>query len=201
MEVIRTSRGGRKLVLNGQTYIVKKDNPGVQIRWVCTKSKEGCKGAVTTNDPPTGNARNATPHNHNASDVDVEVAKFRTALRENANQNHGATTSGLYLNGIQTLSPEALVAMPGANTIKRDIQRQKAKHRPVEPQTIQGIILAHPWTTIDGPRPAPFLIHDCGVLAGPNRVIVFAADDAITHLANTENLVHGRKLQKLPHHF
>ena len=56
----------------------------------------------------------------------------------------------------------------------------------MEPQTIQGIILAHPWTTTGGPRPAPFLIHDCGVLAGPNRFIVFAADDAKTHLANTD---------------
>ena len=154
----------------------------------------GMQGAVTTNDSPTGNARNATPHNHNASDVDVEVATFRKALRENANQNHGATTSGLETASVCRLSTEARVAMPGANTIKRVIQRQKAKHRSVEPQTIQGIILAHPWTTTGRPRPAPFLIHNCGVLAGPNRVIVFAADDAITHLANTDIFISTRFL-------
>ena len=63
MEIIKTCKGGEKLVLNGETYTVKKKTPGVQIRWSCSKAKRGCKGAVTTNDP-SGNARNRTMHNH-----------------------------------------------------------------------------------------------------------------------------------------
>ena len=185
MEIIKTCKGGEKLVLNGETYTVKKKTPGVQIRWSCSKAKRGCKGAVTTNDP-SGNARNRTMHNHGPSGVDVELAKFRSELRDTARQNTGATTSRLLLNGLQNLSVEAVIAMPIPNTIKRDIQRQKAKNRPIEPQTILDIILAHPWTSTGGAQPAPFLIYDNGPLAGRNRIIVFAADEPLMHLATSD---------------
>ena len=75
MEIIKTRKGGDKLVLNEEMYIVKKKKAGVQIRWVCSKSKHGCKGAVTTDDP-MGNARNHSPHNHGRSGIDTELAKF-----------------------------------------------------------------------------------------------------------------------------
>ena len=68
MEVIKTCKGGAKLVLDGETYIVKKKSPGVKIRWVCSKAGSGCKDAVTTDDP-SGNARNRTVHNHGVSGV------------------------------------------------------------------------------------------------------------------------------------
>ena len=76
--------------------------------------------------------------------------------------------------------------MPTPETIRRDIQRQKAKNRPIEPQTILDIILAHPWTSTGGARPVPFLIYDSCPLAGLNRVIVFAADEPLLHLAASD---------------
>jgi hypothetical protein len=179
MEVIKTCRGGAKLVLDDETYTVKKKRAGVQIRWVCSKAaKTGCKGAVTTDDP-SGNARNRSAHNHGSSGVDVELAKFRSNLRDTASQNNGATTSRLLLNGMQNLSQDAIIAMPKADTIRRDIQRHKAKNQPIEPQTILDIILAHPWTSTGGAHPVPFLIYDSGPLAGQNRIIVFAADEPV----------------------
>ena len=69
MEIIKTCRGGAKLVLDGETYTIKRKRPGVQIRWA---TKYGCKGAVTTDDP-SGNARNGHVHNHGRSDLDVEI--------------------------------------------------------------------------------------------------------------------------------
>ena len=186
MEIIKTCRGGAKLVLDGETYTVKKKRPGVQIRWVCSKAgKTGCKGAVTTDDP-SRNARNRCAHNHGSSDVDVELAKFRSDLREAAKQNNGVTTSRLFVNGLQNLSPEAIIAMPVPDTVRRDIQRHKAKNRPIEPQTILDIILAHPWTTTGGANPVPFLIYDNGAHAGHDRIIVFAADEPLLHLGTSD---------------
>lgn len=186
MEIIKTCRGGAKLVLDGETYTIKRKRPGVQICWVCSKAtKYGCKGAVTTDDP-SGNARSRHVHNHGRSDLDVELAKFRSDLPENAKQNTGATTSRILLQGLQQLSQEALLAMPTPDTIKRDIQRQKVKNRPIEPQTILDIILVHPWTTTGGARPVPFLIYDSGALASQNRIIVFAADEPLLHLAASD---------------
>ena len=103
MEIIKTRKGGDKLVLNEEMYIVKKKKAGVQIRWVCSKSKHGCKGAVTTDDP-MGNARNHSPHNHGRSGIDTELAKFRSNRRDNAQLNNAASTSRLLLTGRQMLN-------------------------------------------------------------------------------------------------
>ena len=186
MEIIKTCKGGDKLVLDGETYTVKKKTPGVKIRWSCSKAKSGCKGAVTTDDP-SGNARNRTVHNHGASGVQVEIAKFRSEIRDASRRNDGCTISRILANGLQNLSNEAIVAIPLPNTIRRDILRQKAKSRPIEPQTVLDIILTHPpWTTTGGAHPVPFLIYDNGIIAGQNRIIVFAADEPLQHLANSE---------------
>ena len=100
--------------------------------------KLGCQGAVTTDDP-----RNLTAHNHGTNATDVELKRFRADLRETAAQNTGAKTSRLIVNGLQTLSAEAIMAMPVPETIRRDVQRHKAKNRPVEPQDVLNIILGH----------------------------------------------------------
>ena len=110
------------LILNGETYTVKKKTAGVKILWSCSKVKSGCKGAVMTNDP-CGNARSLTVHNHGSRVVDTEVAKFRADLRESAERSTGAKTSRLIVNGLQNLSPEAIMAMPIPDTI-RDIRRR-----------------------------------------------------------------------------
>ena len=68
------------LILNGETYTVKKKTAGVKIRWSCSKVKSGCKGAVITDDP-SGNARNRTAHNHESRAVKTEVTKFQTKIQ------------------------------------------------------------------------------------------------------------------------
>ena len=182
MELLQTAQGGNKLVYNGNTYIIKKKNIG-SIRWVCTrKFKTGCSGAVTTDDP-MGNPRKETPHIHFPDETRVEVEKFRNGIKEAARRNHGAKTANILVDGVQTLSPEAALAIPQFDTLKRDIQRQKAKNRPLEPQSILDVIINHPWGTTGGIRPVPFLIYDSGMASGYNRVLVFAADDAISHLS------------------
>ena len=133
-----------------------------------------------------GNTRKLMPHNHLSSDVDVEVTKFRQTIKESSRQNTGAKTSDILSTGTQNLSAAAILATPLTLSLKRDIQRQKAKTRPVEPQSIQAINLVHPWTSTGGAHPVPFLIHDSGPLAVAQRIIVYAGDDALTHLASSD---------------
>ena len=68
------------LILNGETYTVKKKTAGVKILWSCSKMKSCCKGAVITDDP-SGNARNRTAHNHESRAVKTEVTKFQTKIQ------------------------------------------------------------------------------------------------------------------------
>ena len=52
---------------------------------------------------------------------------------------------------------------------------------PAEPATLADINLVNPWDTTGGANPLRFLIHDREALAGPNRILVFGADDALDH--------------------
>ena len=184
MDIIRTSRGGDKLILNDYMYISKVTKDGKRW-WVCTKSKSlNCKGAVTTDDP-SGNPRVFKPHNHLSNAAEVEVARFRAQTKSAARSNIGVKTHNILSTGLQGLSNEGLLLLPQTNSIKRDIQRHKAAMRPAEPANLQSIVLVNPWTTTGGVNPAPFLIHDSGPLAGADRVIVFAEDGALQHLAST----------------
>ena len=109
------------------------------------------------------------------------MRKFRTNLKETSRTNVGARTQNLLATARQTLSPNALVESGNLDTIKRDVQRHKAKNRPLEPADIYSINIAHPWSSTGGTYPQNFLIHDSGPRA--DRVIVFALDEALHHLA------------------
>ena len=183
MEISKTSHGKDMLCLGGFTYTAKK-KANAWIRWACTVSRSrNCKGAVTTDETPINNPRNFTPHNHAADNTTVEVRKFRANLKESSRANDGAKTQNLLATAVLTLSPLAMMNPGNFDSIKRDIQRQKAMNRPLEPANIFMINVIHPWNTTGGVQPQNFLIHDSGPVA--DRVIVFAADEAIIHLANS----------------
>ena len=174
MEIIATPQGGSKLIYNDHLYIVKKKANG-WIRWNCTKAKsDNCKGALTTDDPvnPAVNPRSIKAHNYRClpSGVQVEVARFRNDMKESATQNVGAKTAQIITTGLQNLSAEALLETPQMSTLRRDVQRQKAKSRPMEPTTIQQIHLQHPWNSTGGANPVPFFIHDTGPAAGGDEL-------------------------------
>ena len=187
MELIPTTKGGNKLAYQGHLYNSKITKNG-KIRWACTNAfLKGCKGGLTT-DVPMGNPKNIKPHISTCTPpaASVDVAKFRQQQRDTARQNPGIKTHDLLTTGMMNLSNDALLDLPQTSTMKRDLQRQKASTRPQEPQTLQDINIVHPWDTTCGANPRPFLIHDGGLLAGPNRIIVYAADDALRHLAQSD---------------
>ena len=185
MEVIRTPQGGNKLIHGDYTYIVKKRS-ATSIRWACTKAKShGCKGGLTT-DNPSGNPRSIKEHNHLSSGMDVELSKFRQAMKEASESNYAGNTANIMASHLHNLSQDALAATPSTSAMKRDIQRHKAKSRPSEPQTLLDIDLQPPWTTTGGENPEMFLLHDSGIAAGDDRMLVFGTDDALVHLASTD---------------
>ena len=170
------------LCLNGFTYTAKKRSNG-WIRWTCSVSRSaGCPGSVT-DETPIVNPRTQKQHNHAADYTMVEVTKFRANLKEESRRNFGTKTGRILVSGIQNLFPNAIPRGSKVDTVKRDIQRQKAKNRPAEPATIQGINIQFPWNTTGGLTPRPFLIHDSGPVA--DRVLVFATNEGLQHLGRS----------------
>ena len=127
MEISQTSHGKDMLCLGGFTYTMKKKANG-WIRWQCTVLRsKNCKGGLSTDEMPINNPRFFQPHNHVADDTKVEVQKFRANLKESSRVNVGAKTQHLLATGVQTLSPNAMAETGKFDSIRRDIQRQKAK--------------------------------------------------------------------------
>ena len=111
----------------------------------------------------------------------------------------GAKTSDILSTGLKKLvrwSDDC--DAPQTSSLKRDIQRQKAMPCPAEPQSIQSINLVHPWTTTGGAHPVLFLIHDSGAAAGANRIMVFATDEALTHLASIDTWYMDGNFKSVP---
>ena len=162
-------------------YTAKKNNNG-SIRWACTEvKKESCKGAVTT-DGPMGNARKLT-----AQPIERRGCRGNEVPTNDkgiAATKHRGKDERYFVNGNAKLVRRSDTC--DALSLKRDIQRQKAKTRPVEPQSIQAINVVHPWTSTGGAHPVSFLIHDSGPLAVAQRIIVYAGDDALTHPASSD---------------
>ena len=73
------------------------------------------------------------PHNHELSDSKVEVQKFRSELKVSTQTNSAVRTTPLLTIGLLNLSAEALIEPGNIEGIKREIQRQKSKSRPLEP--------------------------------------------------------------------
>ena len=183
MEVAMTSKGGDLLLFQGYSYTRKKTSIGY-IRWQCTSQREeGCRGSLTTDDTPIGNPRSFKLHNHPASDARVDAMRCRSELRGTARNNRFTGTAPMLAQALQNLSPEARLAMGTVETVKRDIQRQKAKSRPPEPANRAALNIPPAWTTTGGQHGVRFLVSDTGA-NDPERMLIFATDECLRHLSN-----------------
>ncbi|KAF5272060.1 hypothetical protein FQR65_LT05042 [Abscondita terminalis] len=74
VEIIRSNKGGLKLIHRGYMYTVHKKRQGGGIRWRCTQRSWHCKGSISTGSgPPTVNM----PHNHIPDPHSVALARCR----------------------------------------------------------------------------------------------------------------------------
>lgn len=181
MEIVKTNKGGNMLIYDGYQFTAKNKG-GVSIRWSCIKNRsDGCKGAVSTDHGMT-RAWNVVVHNHERDHTEIELTKFRNEMKENARRFSNSKTADILSASVGNLTPDAMLSAPNKETLKRDIQRKKAAVRPLEPVNRQDIQLGPPWTQTLGVNPMNFLIHDSGI-GEPNRILVFAADDALHNLS------------------
>jgi len=90
-------------------------------------------------------------------------------------------------NALQHASSEARSAIVKKETIRRRMRRQKRGVQPPEPQSVSEIRLPDNFTSTGEATPQSFLIHDSGPTA-PKRMLVFASEKQLQHLASAESL-------------
>lgn len=183
MEYGKTSRGGDMVLYGGYSYTKKKEDNGY-IRWQCTLQRSSqCRGGMTTDNVyPYANPRSFAVHNHAASNATTDAMKCRSDLRQTVQQNVTAKTAPLVANALNTLDNVAMAKVGTISSIKRSVQREKAKHRPAEPVTLANINIQPPWTTTGGAHPVPFMFFDGGA-QDPQRMFIYGTDDCLRHLS------------------
>ena len=82
------------------------------------------------------------------------------------------------------VSVDVRAAMGVTASIKRSLRREKGKTAPPNPPSLQDLVMSDDWMTTGGTDPRPFLIYDSGARA--DRMLVFASEPALRHLARAE---------------
>ena len=146
MEIIKTNKGGDMLIFDGYRYTAKNKTGAVSIRWNCVKIRSHtCKGAVSTDIQMT-RTWNLTAHNCERVPEEIEIAKFRQSMKDNARKYSDTRTEDILATGIATLTPRAaMVVAPQLSSVKRDIQRHKKAVRPPDP--ISLVVMNGPEST------------------------------------------------------
>ncbi|XP_076042354.1 uncharacterized protein LOC143026220 [Oratosquilla oratoria] len=85
-------------------------------------------------------------------------------------------------------------------TVKRFVQRQRTRQTPMEPASIEDLIIDGEWAETASDSPQRFLIHDNGQNAD-SRIIVFASPTALRTLAHADTWMMDGNFSMAPRHF
>ncbi|KAL8590500.1 hypothetical protein ACOMHN_010936 [Nucella lapillus] len=202
MEIVTSNKGGAEISYQGFIY-TKKATKKTRIRWECSQRKGlSCKGAITT-DLNNEDIQVSTMHSHEADPHAVEVVKLRGKIRTQSQQSAasgGHLTQILASALVETTDP-VKARLSRMDTLKRSIRHQRRGALPKDPASLREIEIPHEWRTTGGPDPQPFLMHDSGSDSGPQRMIIFATDRKLRHLARADEWFMDGNFSMAPDHF
>ncbi len=183
MEMIKNTKGGKKLCYKGYSYTKKSCN-STSIRWECSRRKAlNCNGKITTN-LDANEVLSSIGHKHENSDAFIEATKMKIVIKERATFSRGSTKQ-ILVDSIEEISENARLEIGNLNALKRNIQRERQIGRPKNPDTLEELQIPTEWTTTGEEDGRPFLIYDNGHEA-EKRIIIFLTQESMHHLANTK---------------
>jgi len=184
MEIISTNQGKQKVCLDGFMY-TKQITSKTQIRWQCVKRNNHCKGVISTS-LDLSQVIKTKPHNHDANQMEVAVAKTKVDMKHLAanTRERPATMVSAKLAEL----PAAARQLAGEeDAMKKMIRRvRKGQARPVPvPASLSELTIQGDWAQTSGPAPEPFLIYDNGQ-ESDSRIVVFASPPALRTLSTAD---------------
>ena len=182
MEIIRSNKGGDKLIFQGYIYTMQVTKP-TNIRWRCVQRTTGCKGTLTTNNDNT-DPQPVNRHNHDPNPVKVEAVKCRAKMKERA-QNSLDKPSQIVAQCSSQIDVNSRTQLGNDDSIKRSIRNHRLDAFPAVPGSLRDLVIENEWASTSGPNPQQFLVYDNG-RDSDSRVIVFGSPDALRHLSIAE---------------
>lgn len=182
IEIIKTDRGGLKIVFNDYMYTKQKNLANNKIRWECVeKKKKKCKGSITTDQSILNVLKNIEHENHLPSSAQVEATKAILNMHTKA-QNNFDTPSRVFAEETSNLSNEAMVLLTDEKSIKRSLRRIRNKKYP-SLCPLSELKINSNWATTGGAEPKQFLLFDNE--NNDNRLIVFASPEGMLELSKS----------------
>ena len=182
MEIIKTNKGGQKIILDGYMY-TKKSTSNSHIWWTCVRRNDHCKGSlktsVTMDDYVKGNE-----HNHDPRDTTVTVVKLKVQLKELA-KNTREKPALLVAQALENIPACSRIEFGKEDAVKKMIRRARAGRYPPVPDDLEDLEINGEWAETAGDNPEQFLIYDSDRNAD-NRILVFASPSALRLLVAAE---------------
>ena len=115
-------------------------------------------------------------HNHEPSEIGVNVCKSRIEMKTTA-RNNGDNPARMYSNALGQLD-DITRTQPSASVCKRTIRNQTAAEFPPVPETLRDLVIdkAGGWGMPRELNPSRFLFYDNGS-DSDSRIIAFGKDD------------------------
>ena len=183
MEILKSNKGGSKLCFEGYMYTRHALRKTKQW-WKCTmKSSRGCRGSLST-DLQHNNPVPGQPHNHSPEESSVNLTRLRNNMQEKALSTHNAPNQ-IFAECVSTTSNAVKSMLPAEENCKRTIRR----HRPQlpSPSSLKQLTIPPEFAVTLDEDLQPFLFYDNGPDAR-TRVIAFATEDNLRHLATADTL-------------
>ena len=133
MELITTSKGGRKLIRNNFMYQLNKTLENSNTCWECDRrqSGSGCKAKVVL-DQQNNFLRQSGKHTHAPDPEKVSIEKSRSVIKRAAIGTN-ASTNNIIAANIAGVTNNILAKLPRMETMRRDVRRQRATHAACPP--------------------------------------------------------------------
>ena len=119
-----------------------RDMQNVRIYWKCNKKKQCSATAIVIVNGATINVcKGGDPESHNQAPnrEEVESLKLLAEMRREATDNPEAPPSRI-MRKIQEAPPAVLAELSDRQNIKRQIQRERVKDMPTNPQNIEDLL-------------------------------------------------------------
>nr|XP_027216565.1 uncharacterized protein LOC113809232 [Penaeus vannamei] len=123
MELLTTSRGGRKLLYEGYAYTKQRTHEST-VRWECSRKKTAmCRGSLIT-DVDVSRVQAVSGHTHAADAVAMSALKVRREIMDTAEVS-GGRPGQILADKLATCPQEVLAALGKKESLKRQIRRAR----------------------------------------------------------------------------
>lgn len=198
----------KKILLSNEGYLYHHhsfNKGGSRRYWRCER-RATCNARCITNNVLPENAESLTiikcdmtKHLHPPDPAKVVVRQVLNQIKEAARANPNAAPSTIIRENLHNVTnEEVLIQLPQKNTLKRAINAEQNVTRPAIPNTLNDVVIPHPYDKTNGNE--QFVIFDNGP-GSPERVIILSTKKNVKLFRHSDTIFSDGTFKSVPDQF